>query len=113
MRLTREHRAPTPGHRGPGQRSTPLLALIALVVGLLGLLLGMAGPASAAPAPAPAPSFPVAVGECRHGGWADFTELDFHNQGGCIRWVQTYIVRPHCLEGALADFQETGPTTGG
>jgi hypothetical protein len=68
----------------------------------------MVGPASAAPAPPP--SFPVTVGECRHGGWGDFPELDFHNQGGCIRWVQAYVVRPHCLEGALADFQETGPT---
>ena len=82
------------------------------MVGLLGLLAAMAGPASAAPAPAapPPPSFPVAAAECRHGGWAAFPALDFHNQGACVRWVQAYVVRPHCVDGALADFQETGPT---
>ena len=124
MGLTHEHKAPAPGQRGPGQRSTrhrttrhrttrhrttPLLAAIGLTLGLLSLLLITIGPASAAPPP-PAPSFPVTVGECHRGGWADFPELGFRNQGGCVRWVQAYVVRPRCTDGALADFQATGPT---
>ncbi len=112
MRLTHAHEAPRPGQRGPGQRSarrsTPLLAAVALLGGLLALLLGAVGPASAAPVPPP-PSFPVTIGECRHGGYADFPELGFPNQGSCIRWVQTYVVRPACVDGALADFQADGP----
>lgn len=117
MGLTHALKAPRPGHRGPGQRSTrqrssrtsPLLAATALLGGLLALLLGAVGPASAAPAPPP-PSFPVSVAECGHGGYADFPELGFRNRGQCTRWVQQYIVRPACHEAALADFQDDGPT---
>lgn len=79
------------------------------MVGLLGLLLGV-GPASAAPAPAPPPpSFPVTVDDCRLGGWADFPELDFHSRGQCTSWVRQYVVRPHCLDAALDDFQADAP----
>jgi hypothetical protein len=78
------------------------------MVGSFGLLLGFVGPASAAPGTHS--SFPMSTADCRHGGWDDFTALDFRNQGQCIRWVQHVIVREDCLPGALADFAETGPT---
>lgn len=105
MRLTHGHQAPAPGRRGPRIR-TALISAIALMLGSLGLALGLALPASADPAP----SFPATTDDCRRGGWADFTDLDFRNQGQCIRWVQQTIVHEDCQPGALADFQETGPT---
>ena len=87
---------------------TTVLSAIGLMLGSFGLLLGLAGPASAAPATSS--SFPTTTAECRHGGWDDFTGIDFRNQGQCIRWVQHTIVHEDCIPAALADFAETGPT---
>lgn len=71
-------------------------------------MLGLVGPASAAPATTS--SFPITIDDCMHGGWADYADVGFRNQGQCIRWVQHTVVHNDCLPGALADFAETGPT---
>ena len=111
MRLMRDHEAPAGRRRSLGARTTTALTAIGLMLGSLALGLGLAGPASAAPVSAAATSsFPTTRADCRHGGWADFTGIEFRNQGQCIAWVQHTIVREHCLPGALADFAETGPT---
>lgn len=107
MRLMRNHEAPATRQRGLRVRTTTVLSAIGLIAGSLGLFLTLAGPASASPATSS--SFPITKDDCRHGGWADFTGVDFRNQGQCIRWVHT-IAREDCLPGALADFAETGPT---
>ncbi len=31
--------------------------------------------------------YPVSKDECKKGGWAGFTALEFHNQGQCVSWV--------------------------
>jgi hypothetical protein len=87
------------------------LAKVFSVIGSVALVsvlaLGPSEPTSAAP-PAAA-SFPVTVNDCHGGGWADFSDLDFRNQGQCIRWVNHFIVHEDCLPAALDDFQTTGP----
>ncbi len=84
-----------------------MLAAIGLVAASLGVI-GFSGPASASPATSS--SFPTTMRDCKHGGWADFTGVDFRNQGQCVSWVQHAIVQEDCLPGALADFALTGPT---
>jgi hypothetical protein len=108
MRLTLQQDAPATGQRGPGTRTTTVLLAIGLLIGGVGLPLGLAGSASAAPTTSS--TFPISRDDCRHGGWADFTGVTFRNQGQCQSWVQHMIVRERCLPAALADFQETGPT---
>jgi hypothetical protein len=71
-------------------------------------LIGFAGTASASPATSS--SFPTTTQDCKHGGWAAYTGVEFRNQGECVSWVQYAIVHEDCLEGALADFALTGPT---
>lgn len=105
MRPMRDRDGLAARQRGLRRRASAL-SVIALMVGSLGLLLGIAGPASATPAS----SYPVTKDDCKHGGWAGFTGVDFRNQGQCVSWVQHTIVHEDCLPGALADFQETGPT---
>ncbi|MCV2395174.1 hypothetical protein OEB99_12725 [Actinotalea sp. M2MS4P-6] len=110
MRLVRDQQAPARRRRSLTRRGTTLSA-IGLMLGALAL--GLAGPAGAAPAPpaaAATSAFPTTTADCRHGGWAEYTGIDFRNQGQCISWVQHTIVHEDCLPGALADFAETGPT---
>lgn len=106
MRLMRDDGASAGRRWSLGRRTTTALSAIGLMLGSLALGLGLAGPASAATTS----SFPTTTADCRHGGWADVTGIEFRNQGQCIAWVQHTIVREHCLPGALADFAETGPT---
>jgi hypothetical protein len=82
-----------------------VLSAIGLMVGSLGLLIGFAGPAAAAPT-----GFPTTTQDCNHGGWANFTGIHFRNQQRCITWVQDAIVSENCLPGALADFQDSCAT---
>lgn len=110
MRLMRDPEAPAGRRRSLRSRTTTALSAIALILGSLALGLGIAGPASATPAATAASTFPTTKADCKHGGWAGFSGVDFRNQGQCISWVQHAIVHEDCLPGALADFAETGPT---
>ncbi len=106
MTLMRDQEGRTSRHRSLRTRTTAVLAAVVMVLGSLGVALGGAGPASAA---SPS-SFPVSTDDCRGGGWADFTGIDFRNQGQCVTWVQHTIVHEECLDAALADFQDDGAT---
>ncbi len=64
---------------GTRTRRTPLLLIVLLVAALVPAT--VAGTAHAAQ--------PTARAECMKGGWQDFTNAGFRNQGDCIRFVQT------------------------
>ncbi len=104
MTLMSDRKPPATRQRGRRLRTISVLAAIGLVAASLGVI-GFAGPASAATS-----SFPITKQDCKHGGWADFTEVEFRNQGQCVSWVQHAIAQQDCLPGALADFALTGPT---
>ena len=108
MRLTRKQEVSTTGRRSSRTRTTTALSAIGLMVATLGLSLGLAGSASAAPRILL--GFPTTVQECSHGGWAHFTGIHFRNDRQCVAWVERVVVRQDCLPAALADFQATGAT---
>ncbi len=108
MGIDRKHDTSTTRRRSLRANRTTVVSAIGLVVLSLGLSLGFAGPANAAPPPGS--SYPTTAQQCKHGDWAHFSGVSFGSQHECVTWVQTTIVQENCLSSALTYFQATGPT---